>query len=59
MFALLICKLVYICQHPNNDFVKMPDAVLRFILRHCGVRRVRLIPQNSRALPAAFLRSHW
>jgi len=36
----------------------MPDAALRFILRHFGVRQVRLIPQNSRALPAAFLRDH-
>jgi hypothetical protein len=26
---------------------------LRFILRHCGVRKVRLIPQGLRALPAA------
>jgi hypothetical protein len=26
---------------------------LRFILRHCGVGKVRLIPQDLRALPAA------
>jgi hypothetical protein len=40
-----------------DGFVKSPDAALRFILRHCGVPEVRLIPQDSRALPAAFLRS--
>jgi hypothetical protein len=27
--------------------------VLRVILRHCGVRKVRLIPQDLRAMPAA------
>jgi hypothetical protein len=25
---------------------------LRYILRHCGVRRVRLVPHDLRALPA-------
>jgi len=30
MFALLICKLVYVCQHPNNNLVKTPHpAFLR------------------------------
>jgi hypothetical protein len=33
---------------------KYPDAALRGILRHCGVRQVRLIPQDLRALPADF-----
>jgi hypothetical protein len=33
-----------------NGFVKSHSAVLRFILRHCGVLYVRLIPQNLRAL---------
>jgi hypothetical protein len=28
---------------------------LRCILRHCGVRQVRLIPQALRALPAELL----
>jgi len=36
----------------NDGFVKSPDAALRCILRHCGVRQVRLIPQALRALPA-------
>jgi hypothetical protein len=36
----------------NDDFVKSPDAALRCILRHCGVRQVRLFPQELRALPA-------
>jgi hypothetical protein len=40
-----------------DGYVKSPDAALRFILRHCGVPEVRLIPQDSCALPAAFLRS--
>jgi hypothetical protein len=50
-----------------DDFVKSPDAALRFTLRHCGVFRGHvpiplgfrnkppprfLIPQCSRALPA-------
>jgi len=35
-----------------DGFVKSPDAALRCILRHCGVRQVRLIPQDWRALPA-------
>jgi hypothetical protein len=33
-------------------FVKSPDAALRCILRHCGVRRVRLMTQDLHALPA-------
>jgi hypothetical protein len=33
-----------------DGFVKSPSAALRFILRHCDVRQVRLIPQYSRAL---------
>ena len=33
-----------------NGFVKSHSAVLRFILRHCGVLHVRLIPQNLHAL---------
>jgi hypothetical protein len=41
-----------------DGFVKSPDAALRCILRHCGVPMVRLIPQDLRALPANFLRSH-
>jgi len=39
----------------NDGLVKRPDTALRIILRHCGVLNVRLIPQDSRALPAAFL----
>jgi hypothetical protein len=35
-----------------DGFVKSPDAALRGILRHCGVRKVRLIPHDLRALPA-------
>jgi hypothetical protein len=35
-----------------DGFVKSPDAALRCILRHYGVRKVRLIPQDLRALPA-------
>jgi hypothetical protein len=35
-----------------DGFAKSPDAALRCILRHCGVRQVRLIPQDLRALPA-------
>ena len=41
----------------SDGFVKSPDASLRFILRHCGVRKVRLFPQDLRALPANFLQS--
>jgi len=37
--------------------VKNPDAALRFILSHCGVQQVRLIPSDLRALPANFLRA--
>jgi hypothetical protein len=33
---------------------KNPDAALRRILRHCGVRQVLLIPQDLRALPVDF-----
>ncbi len=40
-----------------DDFVKSPDAALRCIHRHCGVRKVRLIPRDLRALPSSFLRS--
>jgi len=35
-----------------DGIAKSPDAALRCILRHCGVRQVRLIPQDLRALPA-------
>jgi hypothetical protein len=35
-----------------DGFAKSPDAALRCILRHCGVRQVRLIPHDLRALPA-------
>jgi hypothetical protein len=38
-----------------DGYLKRPDAALRFILRHCGVRKVRLIPHDLRALPAALL----
>src|SRR3989339_57006 len=34
---------------------KSPYAALRFLPRHCGVQRVRLIPQESRALPLGLL----
>jgi hypothetical protein len=40
--------------HPDppaiDGTVKSPSAALRFIFRHCDVRKVRLIPQDSRAL---------
>jgi len=39
-----------------DGLVKRSDAALRFILRHCGIRKVCLIPHDLRALPAAFLR---
>jgi len=40
----------------NRDgLVKGPDAALRFIIRHCDVRQVRLVPHDLHALPAAFL----
>src|SRR5271169_354702 len=39
--------------------VKSPYAALRCILRHCGVRKVRLIPQDLRALPINFLRNRF
>jgi hypothetical protein len=35
----------------NDGVVKSPDAALRCILRHCGVRQVRLV-QDLRTLPA-------
>jgi len=35
-----------------DGFVKSSDAVLRCILHHCGVRQVRLILHDLRALPA-------
>jgi hypothetical protein len=35
---------------------KVPYPLLRDILRHCGVRSVRLIPQDLRALIYNFLR---
>ena len=44
-------------QYNHDGFVKSPDASLHFILRHCGVRKVRLFPQDLRALPANFLQS--
>jgi hypothetical protein len=40
-----------------DGFVKNPISALRFILRHCGVPSVRLIPQDSQALISKFLRS--
>ncbi len=40
-----------------DGFVKSPYAALRCTLRHCGVPKVRLIPQNLRALPMDFLRN--
>jgi len=40
-----------------DGFVKRPDAALRFILVITAYTEVRLIPQDSHALPAAFLRS--
>jgi len=33
-----------------DDFVKSPTSALRYILRHCSVLHVRLIPQDLRAL---------
>jgi hypothetical protein len=33
-----------------DNFVKSSSAALRFILSHCGVRQVRLIPLDLRAL---------
>jgi hypothetical protein len=33
-------------------------SALRFILRHCGVPKVRLIPQDSQALNSNLLQSH-
>jgi len=40
-----------------DTLVKSPDAALRFILSHCGVQHVCLIPSGLRALPANFLRA--
>ena len=62
-----LCSFIYNCFHFGmggltkylrtykdkfNGFVKSPDAALRCILRHCGVRQVRFIPKYLRALPA-------
>jgi hypothetical protein len=33
-----------------DGFVKSPTSALRYILRHCSVPDVRLIPQDLRAL---------
>ncbi|MBU1399305.1 MAG: hypothetical protein KKH85_10530, partial [Proteobacteria bacterium] len=33
-----------------DGFVKSHSAVLHFIFRHCSVRKVRFIPQDSCAL---------
>ena len=33
-----------------DGFVKSPTSALRCILRHCSVLKVRLIPQDLRAL---------
>ena len=33
-----------------DGLVKSPTSALRFILRHCSVLKVRLIPQDLRAL---------
>jgi hypothetical protein len=48
----------------RDGFGKIPDAALGCILprlsagqAYCGVRRVRLTPQNLTALPAKFLQS--
>ncbi|MDY6822661.1 MAG: hypothetical protein SWH68_02525, partial [Thermodesulfobacteriota bacterium] len=38
-----------------DGFVKSPISVLRCIPRHCGVRQVRLIPRDLRALILNFL----
>ncbi len=46
------CRLAAAARIKLDDFVKSPDAALRCILRHCGVRQVRLIPQDLRTLPA-------
>jgi len=43
-----LSQLVTICQ---IKFLGSPTSVLRFIPGHCGVRQVRLIPMDSRALP--------
>ena len=40
-----------------DRYVKSSISALRFILRHCGVTKVRLIPQDSQALISGFLRS--
>jgi hypothetical protein len=40
-----------------DGFVRSPISASRFILRHCGVPYVRLIPQDSQALISDFLRS--
>jgi len=33
-----------------DGVVKSPTSALRFITRHCGVRQVRRVPRDSRAL---------
>jgi hypothetical protein len=33
-----------------DGFVKSPTSALRYILRHCSVLKVRLIPQDLSAL---------
>ena len=40
-----------------DGFVKSPISAFRFSPRHCGVRYVRLIPRDSRALILNFLQS--
>jgi hypothetical protein len=43
----------------NDDFVKSPYAALRFVFVIAAYNLVRLIPQNSRALPLdLFTKSH-
>jgi hypothetical protein len=37
--------------------VNRPISALRFILRQCGVRDVRLLPRDSQALISNFLRN--
>ncbi len=40
-----------------DGLVKSSYAALRCTLRHCGVQKVRLIPQYLRALPMNFLQN--
>ena len=37
-----------------DGFVKSPTSALRYILRHCSVLKVRLIPQDLRAFLSRF-----